>query len=66
MAEAAENLAVGPNHPLDALTADEAGAVRSTAAFALGIVEDPLPPEAISALETALTDASSRVREKAL
>jgi len=49
-----------------ALTADEAGAVRSTAAFALGIVEDPLPPEAVSALETALTDTSSRVREKAL
>ena len=49
-----------------ALTGDEAGAVRSTAAFALGIVEDPLPPEAVSALETALTDASSRVREKAI
>lgn len=49
-----------------ALTADEAGAVRSTAAFALGIVEDPLPAEAISALEAALLDGSSRVREKAI
>lgn len=49
-----------------ALTADEAGAVRSTAAFALGIVEDPLPAEAISALEAALADTSSRVREKAI
>ena len=49
-----------------ALTADEAGAVRSTAAFALGIVEDPLPVEAISALEAALLDGSSRVREKAI
>ena len=49
-----------------ALTADEAGAVRSTAAFALGIVEDPLPAEAVTALETALLDGSSRVREKAI
>lgn len=49
-----------------ALTADEAGAVRSTAAFALGIVEDPLPAEAVAALETALLDGSSRVREKAI
>jgi cyclophilin family peptidyl-prolyl cis-trans isomerase/HEAT repeat protein len=49
-----------------ALTADEAGAVRSTAAFALGIVEDPLPAEAIAALEAALADTSSRVREKAI
>ena len=49
-----------------ALTADEAGAVRSTAAFALGIVEDPLPEEAIAALEAALGDASGRVREKAI
>ena len=49
-----------------ALTADEAGAVRSTAAFALGIVEDPLPEEAVSALEAALADASGRVREKAI
>lgn len=49
-----------------ALTADEAGAVRSTAAFALGIVEDPLPDAAITALETALADPSGRVREKAI
>ena len=49
-----------------ALTADAAGAVRSTAAFALGIVEDPLPEEAVSALEAALLDASGRVREKAI
>lgn len=49
-----------------ALTADEAGAVRSTAAFALGIVEDPLPAEAVAALETALLDGSGRVREKAI
>ena len=49
-----------------ALAADEAGAVRSTAAFALGIVEDPLPEEAIAALETALADSSGRVREKAI
>ena len=49
-----------------ALTGDEAGAVRSTAAFALGIVEDPLPAEAVSALEAALLDGSSRVREKAI
>lgn len=51
---------------LAALTADEAGAVRSTAAFALGIVEDPLPAEAVAALETALADPSGRVREKAI
>jgi HEAT repeat protein len=49
-----------------ALAADAAGAVRSTAAFALGIVEDPLPEEAVSALEAALLDASGRVREKAI
>ena len=49
-----------------ALTSDEAGAVRSTAAFALGIVEDPLPAEAVSALEAALLDGSSRVRQKAI
>ena len=49
-----------------ALTGDEAGAVRSTAAFALGIVEDPLPAEAVLALEAALLDGSSRVREKAI
>ena len=49
-----------------ALAGDEAGAVRSTAAFALGIVEDPLPADAVSALEAALLDASGRVREKAL
>ena len=56
-----------PSEPLvTALTADEAGAVRSTAAFALGIVEDPLPAEAVSALEAALLDSSSRVREKAI
>ena len=51
---------------LAALARDEAGAVRSTAAFALGIVEDPLPPEAVAALETALADPSGRVREKAV
>ncbi len=56
--------AVGPL--VAALAADEAGAVRSTAAFALGLVEDPLPEEAVSALEAALLDASSRVREKAI
>lgn len=49
-----------------ALGGDEAGAVRSTAAFALGIVEDPLPGEALAALETALSDPSGRVREKAI
>lgn len=49
-----------------ALTTDAAGAVRSTAAFALGIVEDPLPDEAIQALEAALADPSGRVREKAI
>ncbi len=49
-----------------ALVSDEAGAVRSTAAFALGIVEDPLPEEALGALEAATGEPSARVREKAL
>ena len=51
---------------LAALAGDEAGAVRSTAAFALGILEDPLPEEAVAALETALADPAGRVREKAI
>ena len=46
------------------LGADPAGSVRAAAAFALGIVEDPLPEEAVSALEAALGDASRLVREK--
>ena len=51
---------------LEALAGDPAGAVRSTAAFSLGILEDPLPAAAAAALEAALADPSGRVREKAL
>lgn len=49
-----------------ALVGDEAGAVRSTAAFALGILEDPLPEEALGALRAAAGERSGRVREKAV
>ncbi len=48
------------------LAGDEAGAVRASAAFALGIVEDPLPGDAAAALGAALEDPSDRVREKAI
>lgn len=51
---------------LQILAGDEAGAVRAAAAFALGIVEDPLPEEAVAALEAALADPSGLVREKAV
>ncbi len=49
-----------------ALSQDEAGVVRSSAAFALGILEDPLPEEGLAGLEAALADPAARVREKAL
>ncbi len=51
---------------LRALGGDKAGAVRSAAAFALGILEDPLSAEAEAALEASLSDPSERVREKAV
>ncbi len=47
-----------------ALAEDEAGAVRASAAFALGIVEDSLPEDAALALAAALADPSDRVRER--
>ena len=56
--------AVGPL--LAALAGDEAGAVRAAAAFALGILEDPLPPEGVEGLRAALADPSGLVREKAI
>ncbi len=49
-----------------ALQGDVAGAVRASAAFALGIVEDPLPADAAEALAAALADPSDRVRERAI
>ena len=51
---------------VDALAHDGAGAVRAAAAFALGILEDPLPEEAIAALTAALADPSTLVQEKAI
>ncbi len=51
---------------LRSLEADVAGAVRTSAAFALGILEDPLPEDAALALAAALGDRSDRVRERAL
>ena len=56
--------AVGPL--LAAVAGDEAGAVRAAAAFALGILEDPLPPEGVEGLRAALADPSGLVREKAI
>ena len=51
---------------LQFLADDRAGAVRAAAAFALGILEDPLPEEAVAALEAALADPAGLVREKAV
>lgn len=51
---------------LAAVSGDEAGAVRAAAAFALGILEDPLPPEGLEGLRAALADPSGLVREKAI
>ena len=56
--------AVGPL--LAAVAGDEAGSVRAAAAFALGILEDPLPPEGVEGLRAALADPSGLVREKAI
>jgi cyclophilin family peptidyl-prolyl cis-trans isomerase/HEAT repeat protein len=50
---------------LSPLLRDPSPHVRATAAFALGIVEGSIQPEAIAALTEALSDAEPRVRGRA-
>ena len=51
--------------PLVALLSDPQAEIRSTAALSLGISEGPLPPEALSALQQALSDSNVSVRGRA-
>jgi HEAT repeat protein/cyclophilin family peptidyl-prolyl cis-trans isomerase len=52
--------------PLANLLGDSAESVRVTAAFSLGLLDGPLPAEALDALSAALDDPADEVRARAI